>query len=150
VLGIIVALVLLAAVAASAYVRLAPSDAAEWHVDPAAAEPRDGHFVVRPAGGDTDGPLMEMPPGEALAAFDRVATATPRTERLAGSVEDGRITYVTRSRLWGFPDYTTVEAVEAEGGSRYVIHARLRFGQSDMGVNAARVRGWLEEVAAGA
>jgi uncharacterized protein (DUF1499 family) len=79
----------------------------------------------------------------ALAAVDRVAMAEPRTVRLAGSPDEGRITYVSRSRVFGFPDYTTVSAIADEGGTRLVIHARLRFGQSDMGANAARVGRWL-------
>ena len=142
--AILVVVVLVAALAA--YVRLAPSDPARWHTDPAEAEPGPGRFVVKPEGGDTDGPLLAMPPREALAALDAVARSTPRTRVLAGSVEEGRITYVTRSALWGFPDYTTAEAVPAEGGARLVVFARLRFGESDMGVNAARVRGWLERL----
>ena len=147
-LGPIILVVVVGAVLAGmAYVRLSPSEPGRWHVDPAEAEPGTGRFVVKPDGGDTDGPLLEMAPDQALAAIDTVAMAAPRTERLAGSVEEGRITYVTRSRWIGFPDYTTVEAVEVEGGSRLVIFARLRFGESDMGVNAARVRGWLERLA---
>ncbi len=142
----VVFVVVLAVVVAAAYVRLAPSDPARWHVDPAAAEPGPGRFVVKPDGGDIAGPLLDMPPREALAAFDAVARATPRTRILAGSVGEGRITYVTRSALWGFPDYTTVEAVQAEGGSRLAIFARLRFGESDLGVNEARVRGWLDRL----
>ena len=49
----------------------------------------------------------------ALAAIDAAARATPRTRVLAGSVEAGMITYVTRSRLWAFPDYTTVAVAPA-------------------------------------
>ena len=143
----IVVIVAVAVVAGAAYVRLAPSDPAVWHVDPSGATPGSGRFVVRPEGGDTDGPLLDMPPQEALAALDRIARDTPRTQVLAGTPEEGRITYVTRSALWGFPDYTTVEAVPADGGSRLVIFARLRFGDSDMGVNEARVRDWLERLA---
>ncbi len=145
----ILAILVLLFLAGTAWVRLAPSDPARWHVDPAAAETGAGRFVVRPEGGDIAGPVLPMPPAEALAALDAVARATPRTQVLAGSVEEGRITYVTRSLLWGFPDYTTVEAVPVEGGARLVIFARLRFGESDMGVNAARVRGWLEQVPQG-
>jgi hypothetical protein len=143
-LGWILVGLIVIGVAVGAYVRLAPTDPADWHVDPATAEPGPGRFVVKPEGGDTDGPLLDMPPRDALATLDRVARATPRTQVLAGSVEEGRITYLTRSAIWGFPDYTTVEAVPAEDGSRLVIFARLRFGESDMGVNAARVRAWLD------
>ena len=146
VLGWIVVIVLVLVVGLAAFVRLAPSDPARWHVDPASAEPGPGRFVVKPAGGDTEGPLLDMPPGEALAALDGIARATPRTRVLAGSVDEGRITYLTRSALWGFPDYTTVAAVPAEGGARLLVYARLRFGQDDLGVNAARVRDWLDRL----
>jgi len=148
----ILTLLLLAAVlgvlAFGAWVRLAPSDPGQWHTDPAAASPGEGRFVVKPEGGDTEGPLLQMPAEAALAALDAIARDTPRTNVLAGSPAEGRITYVTRSALWGFPDYTTVSAVETDAGTRLLIHARLRFGGSDMGVNAARVERWLEALSA--
>ena len=72
----------------------------------------------------------------ALARVDAAARALPRTRVLAGSVNEGRITYVTRSKVIGFPDYTTVE--HSDGLLR--MHARLRFGRSDLGVNAERLR----------
>ena len=112
------------------YVRFAPSDPARWHAMPREMEDRDleggAKRVIEAAEGD-------------LARLHSIALATPRTRVLAGSVEEGMITYVTRSRVFGFPDYTTVqqEAVLIK------IHARLRFGKLDMGVNAARVDAWL-------
>jgi len=53
------------------------------------------------------------------------------------------ITYVTRSRVFGFPDYTTVR----QAGPQLEIYGRLRFGRSDLGVNAARIDGWLQSFA---
>lgn len=67
---------------------------------------------------------------------------TPRTLRLAGSVAEGRITWETRSLFWGFPDYATAE-VRPDGLYNY---ARLRFGSSDFGVNAARLQDWLSRL----
>lgn len=109
-----------------AYVRLAPHDAQRWHVPVTAESDKTmkwGAIRVLPAGPDT------------LAQVDAAARALDRTQVLAGSVDEGRITYVTRSRLFGFPDYTTVE--QSDGKVRMM--ARLRFGRSDMGVNAARL-----------
>jgi uncharacterized protein (DUF1499 family) len=126
---------LAALVAFAAYVRLAPSDPARWHVAPVAETPvgevvaGEGDASLRLAG---DGPVL-------LARLDAVALATPRTVRLAGSVAEGRITWVSRSSLWGFPDYITAQV--REDGVQ--VYARLRFGGSDMGVNAARLRDWL-------
>ena len=120
-----------------AYVRLAPTDAASWHQIAAVASAGDvmaagGFIAVRPITADA---------AQVLAALDAIARATPRTRVIAGSVAEGMITYQTRS-LWGFPDHTTV----AMQGDLLVIHARLTFGQSDMGVNRARVRDWLDQL----
>ncbi len=137
-------LLVFAVVGVSAYVRLAPTDPARWHVDPAdpALSSGRGGVLVRP-GGDLESPVFAEAPSALLARFAEIADATPRTRVLAGSVAEGRITFVTRSLLWGFPDYTTVEAVPEGDGARLVIYARLRFGDSDLGVNRARVEGWL-------
>jgi uncharacterized protein (DUF1499 family) len=131
--------ILAAMVAFALYVRLAPSDPGRWHVAPVAEGPA-GEVVVA---GLNRATLRLGPeaggPADLLARLDAVALATPRTTRLAGSVEDGRITWITRSALWGFPDYTSAE-VQADG---LHIEARSRFGQGDWGVNAARLRDWI-------
>lgn len=127
------------------YVRLAPSDPARWHVPPAPAATSD--CTVEQGEGDARATcLLPIPPAEALAKLDAIAIATPRTTRLAGSPDDGRITWITRSALWGFPDYTTAEATPDGTGTRLTVHARLRFGRGDMGVNAARLRDWLPKL----
>lgn len=127
----------------AAYVRFAPSDPARWHQDPAEAHAWEvgaswGEVAPRP-----EGAALRLPPAEGLLArLDAVAMATPHTTRLAGSVEEGRITWVTRSALWGFPDYTTAEQ-KADG---VYLDARLRFGKSDLGVNARRLTVWRDSL----
>lgn len=123
-------LVLVAIVAGMAYVRLAPSDPARWHAMPESLAP-----------GDLAGGAVRVVPGD-LAALDAIIRATPRTQILAGDVAQGMITYVTRSRVFGFPDYTTVR----QAGETLEIYGRLRFGKSDLGVNAARIDGWLQRL----
>ncbi|WP_298847803.1 DUF1499 domain-containing protein [uncultured Ruegeria sp.] len=114
-----------------AYVRLAPSDPAQWHVAPVAADNQDlPNGVLR---------VVETGP-DGLQRFDQIVRATPRTSVLAGSVGEGMITYVTRSKWIGFPDYSTIQ----QDGDFLRIHGRLRFGRKDFGVNKARVDGWLE------
>ncbi len=127
-----------AVVAFAAWVRLAPADAARWHVPPVAEGPWGEVVPTTGAASLRLGPEVGAP-SDLLARLDAVALATPRTTRLAGSVSEGRITWVTRSAVWGFPDYTTAEA-RADG---LYLQARLRFGREDMGVNAARLRDWL-------
>lgn len=141
-MGMALGLFALLVIGFAAYVRLAPSDPARWHVAPAPAATEDCSVEQ-----DRDGARatcrLAQTPEEALAQLDTIALATPRTIRLAGSAGEGRITWITRSALWGFPDYTTAEAVAEGTGSRLTVHARLRFGSSDLGVNAARLRDWL-------
>ncbi len=132
-------LIALAILVLGAYIRLAPSDPATYHVDPATA-PDPG------AGGAKRTVAFAGTPEDALAAFDAIVMAAPRTMRLAGSVEEGLITYIARTKWVAFPDYITVKAGESGTGSELTILSRLRFGQSDLGVNARRLDGWLERL----
>ncbi|MEL7257464.1 MAG: DUF1499 domain-containing protein [Pseudomonadota bacterium] len=124
---------MVALVGVGLYARMAPSDVARWHVLPEELPPEDaaGQAVrVIEAGPDT------------FSRLDEIILDTPRTEVLAGSVEDGMRTYITRSALFGFPDYTTV----AQKDGQITLFGRLRFGKYDMGVNAKRLDGWLSEL----
>lgn len=126
-------IILVLVVALLAYIRLAPTDVARWHQPITAEADMDmegGAVRIVPAGDDT------------LARLNDIALATPRTNILAGSVEEGRITYVTRSRVFGFPDYTTAEVTDGQ----LRVFGRLRFGKGDMGVNRERIESWLAQL----
>ncbi|MCV3271917.1 DUF1499 domain-containing protein [Roseobacter sinensis] len=117
-----------AIVAAMAYVRLAPIDPERWHLPVEMAEDADlagGAVRVIPAEEGT------------LQAVDELMRGLPRTRVLAGSVDAGHVTYVTRSAVFGFPDMTTVEL----RGNDIRMFGRLRFGASDLGVNRKRLEG---------
>jgi hypothetical protein len=113
---------------------------------PVAVAGADQTVSVPAASGATTATAQLTGDAKHVAAFDRVAMAEPRTSRLAGSPEEGRITYVSRSRVWGFPDYTTVGTVPDGEGVWLVIYARARFGREDFGVNADRVGRWLSAI----
>lgn len=124
----------------AAYVRLAPVAASAWHeIDipkpGVGLHPGTGRFVGQFLV-ESDGPAL-------LARLDEIALATPRTVKVAGSVAEGRITYETRSKLWRFPDYTSIALIDDP--SSLVIYARLRFGLDDLGVNRARVMSWARK-----
>jgi uncharacterized protein (DUF1499 family) len=135
-MGLFIAFAIIAALGLMAYIRLAPTDPAAWQTLPTIDTPFD--TVTAQTGGATLRlSTAKGAPADLLARLDAIAMATPRTTRLAQT--DSRIIWETRSALWGFPDYTTAE-VRADG---LYIHARLRFGSSDLGVNAARLNNWL-------
>lgn len=127
------------------YVRLAPHNVERWHraANYEGVEPKASldAYLWRAAVAD-DGTAM-------LAKLDAAVSTTARTTLLAGSVAEGKVTYVTRSRLMGFPDYNTIGIYEADGQRYIEINSRLRFGQSDLGVNKKRVQGWLAVLEAG-
>ncbi len=135
-------LLLLIAVSGLVYIRLAPDDVAQVHVTP-------------PTGATPDAPVIgtgaalfvadfNMRPPQMWQMVQQVILSTPRTKYLAGSAEEGMITYVTRSLVFGFPDYTTVTVTQNEQGSRVTLFGRLRYGRSDFGVNAKRLRSWVK------
>jgi hypothetical protein len=142
----IVAAIAALLILADAWLRLAPVDVARWHADigaPGYAPPANAAvFCTRPGG--RDAPDL-TDPAALLAALDTIALATPRTQRLAGSPEDGRITWITRSRLMGYPDFTTAAILGGAGNARrFCVIARQGFGRYDWGVNAARLGGWMQ------
>lgn len=144
-MGMIAGLLVLIVVGFGLYVRLAPSDPARWHVAPPPAATSECN--VEQGKGDARATCVRPgAPAALLSRLDEIAMATPRTTRFAGSPDEGRITWITRSSLWGFPDYITAEATPASAGTTLTLHARLRFGSSDMGVNAARLRDWLSRL----
>ncbi len=132
---IALALILALVLGFAAWVRLAPVRAERWHRVPSAAA-QVGDWA-EPGGFEA---VRQLPkPQATLAELDTIIMASPRTTRLEGAPEDGLITYVTRSALWGFPDITNLWL---EGG-RLHIRGHLIYGRSDLGVNRARIEGWL-------
>jgi uncharacterized protein (DUF1499 family) len=131
---VFVVVLVLVFLAVGVWVRFAPSDPVRWHVRPVATQDRinQGSAVLRIS-------------HQSLLDLNKIALSTPRTRVLAGSVQDGMITYITRSAFWGFPDYITV----AEQGDDLIVFARLRFGRSDFGVNEKRLKDWRGRLQAG-
>lgn len=108
------------------YVRMSPLDPDRWHQP--VSQTQDADFAggaVRVFAGDA----------ETIRQLDGAMKALERTHVMAGSVDAGHITYVTRSAIFGFPDLTTMQLQ----GGEVRIYARLRFGASDLGVNRTRL-----------
>ncbi len=151
---ILVAIVLIgAAIAVS--VRRAPSDPAQWHVDPLTASitgkpnwyrllPASA-AVERDADRDAVAPMFSQSAAAVSSALDQVALDDTSVDVLAGSADEGHVTYVQRSTLFGFPDYNSVRFIDLpEGGSTLAFYARARYGQSDLDVNRKRVTKWID------
>lgn len=128
---------LVVVVALGAWIRLRPLPAGRLTARPGPMEPgvhpfKGGVKVVRP--------LAELPP-DALARLTAIAESWPRTTR----VGTDPAAFVTRSKLWGFPDI----AVIWTDGDDLHLYSRLVFGRDDFGVNAARAARWFEALERG-
>ncbi len=124
-----------AVVAFGMYVRLAPLDPQKWHALPDDVIHADMQVGAMRVVNEID--------TEQLQQFDDIAMRDRSTQRLAGHPDDGMVTYISRSKFWGFPDYTTARL----RAGRLEIYGRLRFGRSDFGVNATRIDRWLRLLA---
>jgi hypothetical protein len=147
-----IAFAIIVALGLLAWVRLAPVDVALWHValptDTRVLEGScaDGVTQITEMGGGQSSCSVGGPPQSVLARLDAIAMATPRTRRIAGSPEEGRITWESRSTLMGYPDYITAQATVQDTGTRLDIISRQRFGRADFGVNVARLKDWLSRL----
>lgn len=109
------------------YVRLAPSEAERWHQSIDGTQDKDlGSGAVRIVAAESG----------TFSALETALKGIERTTLLAGSSSEAHVTYVTRSKWFGFPDYTTLE----QSGETVKMFGRLRFGRKDFGVNAARLQ----------
>lgn len=126
-------LLLLVLVIGLAYIRLAPSNPDKWHRDIRAEQNEDrANGAVRIIPGD----------GESFRKAIGLLGNLPRTHRIDDGSDPNHATFVTRSVVFGFPDYTTVQHT----GDQLKLFARLRFGKSDLGVNRKRLEAVLSQV----
>lgn len=135
-----------------AYVRLAPSDPAVWHVDPltTARTGKPNDVLAAPAdapGAEIETPPQPQEPAALIAALDAIA-AEAGAVRLDDRSDPARATWVVRSAWVGYPDYVSARAwVGPDGATRFALYSRSRFGHSDLGVNRQRVEAWLAALA---
>lgn len=153
VLVLVPSIIAAVAIGAAIGIRRVSDDPAAWHLDPltAATPTTPNSYRVAPPSErtdrDADAPSFSAPVDDLAQAFDAVALGDDRVEVLAGSADDGFVTYVQRSAFFAFPDYISVRFIETEKGSTLAVFSRSRFGRSDLGVNKKRVTRWLAQVA---
>jgi uncharacterized protein (DUF1499 family) len=157
--AVLVLLTLLAVVVVGTvlYIRFASHPPEVYHVDPLTAPTPNtpNSFRVAPVVEGLDpvtderidmpAPFYEANPALIASALDDFALAQPETYRIAGTPEQGWMTYVQLSPTMRYPDYVSVLVIEiADAGLTTVaIFSRSRFGHGDLGVNQARVKRWL-------
>ena len=70
-----------------------------------------------------------------------------KTRLILGQIQDGFVTFETRTRWIGFPDYTSIKIISDQSNTiSLAIYARSRFGVSDLGQNERRVTEWIKRL----
>ena len=122
--------------------RFIPADSEPYHEDPAL--PEHQRSEVRLIG--REAPRFTADAETGLTEFSRIARRDWRVGLVEGSVDEGMMTFVARSTVFGFRDFITVKATDEAGGSKLSIFARPRFDVYDWGVNKKRLDRWLSEL----
>ncbi len=152
--GVLIVLALFAYGLLAAQLFLIGENPIDYHVDPltvASVDPSN-QYLVAPAAMSLAAPSVESPkfhvsPRELMQAVDRVARRQPRTKLAAGSPSELWATYVQRTKYLRFPDYVSVEVVGLpDGASTVAIFSQSVYGESDLGVNKARIDRWLQQL----
>ncbi len=96
---------------------------------------------------DVTPPLFAVSAPELEKAFAKVIASEPRVEQVAS--DDGGLTqrYVQRTKIMRFPDTIVVRFIDlGDGRSTIALYSRSQLGESDFGVNHARIERWLEKL----
>lgn len=133
----------IAAVLGILWARYAPIDRDAWHMDPAEADPPKA-AGVRLIG--REAPRYPADIDTVLATFQTIALEEPRTRLLEGNMDEGMMTYVARSKVFGFPDIITIKAVSEGAQTKLAVISRARISGYDYGVNGKRLDRWLQEM----
>ena len=91
--------------------------------------------------------VLAIPPAEAFIRVDRVAMAMG-WDVVARAPTDGRLEAVDTSQWFGFRDDIVVRIRPDGAGSRIDIRSKSRAGESDLGVNAWRIRDFIARLKA--
>ncbi len=96
---------------------------------------------------DVTPPVFAVSAPELEKAFAKVIASEPSVEHVGS--DDGGLTqrYVQRTKIMRFPDTIVVRFIDlGDGRSTIALYSRSQLGESDFGVNHARIERWLEKL----
>jgi uncharacterized protein (DUF1499 family) len=100
---------------------------------------------------DMPAPVIARPVNDVFLAVQEAVAREPRLEQVEAHASQGRLRYVQRSKVMGFPDTINIKVVPtADGRSVVLMYSRSQIGKGDMGVNLARLKRWAELITAAA
>jgi len=98
---------------------------------------------------DQASPSFAVDPSLLRDRWLEMASAEPRVRLVSAEKDRRHLVFIQRSFFFRFPDVITVEFLPtSKGGSTIAVLSRSRYGESDFGVNAARVDAWIGKLKA--
>ena len=88
--------------------------------------------------------IVALPMAKAFAEALEVARSMPGWAIVASDPDAGRIEASQQSRWFRFTDDIVIRVASDEAGSRIDMRSTSRQGRSDFGVNAARIRAYMD------
>ena len=98
---------------------------------------------------DEASPVFTLDPARLRDRWLEMVSAEPRVHRVSAEKDRLHVVVIQHSFFFRFPDIITVEFLPTgNGGSTVAMLSRSRYGESDFGVNAARVGAWIAKLKA--
>jgi uncharacterized protein (DUF1499 family) len=92
-------------------------------------------------------PIFAVSAPELRKAFAKVIASEPRVEQVATDDSGFTQRYVQRTKIMRFPDTIAVRFIDlGDGRSTIALYSRSQLGESDFGVNRARIERFLEKL----
>jgi len=111
--------------------------------------PSEPAICSQPA--DATSPVFAMSVDRLYVLVRDMLASEDRLSRVSEDAERHRLVLIQRSPVMRFPDIITIELIPLDGErSTLAILSRSRYGRSDFGVNAARVKRLIEKLQAAA
>ena len=126
------------------YIRFAKPNESIWHVDPELVSQNDLRNSFLNNSKSSNYIYYDLPVKELYFRLSEISSADD-CKRVFGEVDEGVITFVCRSKFFGFPDYISVSFKKySTGESSLSVFSRSRFVVYDFGKNKKRVTKWLQ------
>jgi uncharacterized protein (DUF1499 family) len=98
---------------------------------------------------DAASPVFAIDPVRLRDRWLEMVAAEPRVRQVASDAGRRHLVFIQHSAFFRFPDVITVEFLAVgQTRSTLAVLSRSRYGQSDFGVNAARVQAWVGKLRA--
>lgn len=115
----------------------------------AQAAPSGPHTAIAAPAGTSPAPDLvtrryPLPAARLFTAITAVAATEPRTEPLTAHADRLEASFVSRSRVFRFPDVVLLRVTpQGEAASDLTLHSSSVYGEYDFGVNRRRLEHWL-------